>query len=64
MGGRKQRSTIDAAITLLSDIELNKHKKKLTSCLLLDVKKAFPTVDKDQLLDICYKLQLSPVLIN
>ena len=64
MGGRKQRSTIDAAIILLSDIELNKHRKKLTSCLLLDVKKAFPTVDKDQLLDICYKLQLSSVLIN
>ncbi len=64
MSGRKQRSTIDSSITLLFDIELNKHRKKLTSCLLLDVKKAFSTVDKDQLLDICYKLQLSSVLIN
>ena len=64
MDGRKQRSAIDAAITLLSDIELNKHRKKLTSALFLDIKAAFPSVNKAQLLDICYTLKLSPVLIN
>ena len=47
MSDRKQRSIIDTAITLLSDIKLNKYRKKLTSYLLLDIKKAFPTVNKD-----------------
>jgi retron-type reverse transcriptase len=32
--------------------------------LFLDIKKTFPSVNKAQLLDICYKLKLSPVLIN
>ena len=53
IGGRKQKSAIDAAISLLSDIEINKHEKKLTSCLFLDIKRAYDHVNKSQLLDIC-----------
>ena len=47
IGGRKQRSAIDAAISLLSDIELNKHRRRLISSLFLDIKKAFPSINKD-----------------
>ena len=64
ISSRKQRSAIDAAISLLSDIELNKYRRRLTSSLFLDVKKAFPSVNKDQLIDICYKIGLSPSLIS
>ncbi|KAL1952616.1 hypothetical protein VTO42DRAFT_4681 [Malbranchea cinnamomea] len=55
MGSRKQRSAIDAALSLLSNIELNQHKKKFTSCLFKDNKGAYDHVDKAQLLDIWSK---------
>jgi ribonuclease HI len=64
IGGRKQKSAIDAAITLLSDIEIKKHEKKITSALLLDVKGAFDHVNKSQLLEICKHVKLSPICIN
>jgi hypothetical protein len=53
IGGRKQRSAIDAAMSLLSYIEINKQRKKLTSCLFLDIKGAYDHVNKSQLLDTC-----------
>ena len=46
IGGRKHKSAIDAAISLLSDIETNKHEKKLTSVLYLDIKGAFDHIKK------------------
>jgi hypothetical protein len=58
IGGRKKKSAIDAAISLLSDIEINKHKKKLTSALFLDIREAFNHVNKSQLLEICCNLKL------
>ena len=64
IGGRKQKSAIDAAISLLSDIEINKHEKKLTSCLFMDVKGAYDHVNKSQLLDICQQAQLSHACIR
>jgi Reverse transcriptase (RNA-dependent DNA polymerase) len=64
IGDRKQKSAIDAAISLLSDIEINKHRKKLTSALFLDVKKAFDHVNKSQLLEICCNLRLPSACIN
>lgn len=62
MGGRKQRSAVDAGMTLLSDIELNKTDRKLTSCLMMDVKGAFDFVNKNQLLQTCQKNNLSSSL--
>ena len=61
---RKQKSAIDAAISVLSDIEINKHKKKLTSILFMDVKRAFPNVNKSQLLETCCNLKLSSACIS
>jgi len=62
MSDRKQRSAIDASMTLLSDIELNKLDKKVTSCLFMNVAEAFDKVNKDQMLKICRKNKLSSVL--
>jgi hypothetical protein len=64
IGGRKQKSAINAAISLLSDIEINKHEKKLTSVLFLDIKGAFDHVNKVQLLEICSNLKLPTACIN
>jgi len=61
---RKKKSAIDAAISLLSDIEINKYKKKLTSALFLDIKRAFDHVNKSQLLEICCNLKLSSACIS
>ena len=64
MGSRKQRSAVDAAVTLLSDIELKKHEKKHTSVLLINVKRAFPNMNRAQLLKICCKLKLPYACIS
>src|SRR5215471_12221624 len=61
---RKQKSAIDAAISLFSDIEINKHKKRLTSALFLDVKEAFDHVNKSQLLETCCNLKLLNICIE
>ena len=59
MRGRKQRSAIDAVITLTHDIELAKNQGNTLSCLMLDVKEAFDYISVHQLLTIMHKLQLS-----
>lgn len=64
IGGRKQKSAIDAAISLLSDIEINKHKKKLTSALFMNIKRAFDHVNKSQLMKICCNTKLPAACIN
>ena len=46
IGNRKKKSAIDAAISLLSDIEIKKHEKKLTSCLFLDITGAYNHINK------------------
>src|SRR5947207_2195501 len=61
---RKQKSAIDAAISVLSDIDINKHKKKLTSILFMNVKEAFSNVNKSQLLETCCNLKLPPACIS
>ena len=43
---RKQKSAIDVAISLLSDIKINKHDKKLTSVLFLNIKNAYNHLNK------------------
>jgi len=61
---RKQKSAIDAAISLLSDIEINKHDKKLTSVLFLDIKNAYDHLNKSQMIKICKNAKLSFTCIN
>ena len=39
-------------------IELNKHENKTTSVLFIDIKGAFPNLNRAQLLDICCKIGL------
>ena len=59
MRDRKQRSAIDAVMTLTHDIELAKNQGNTLSCLMLDVKGAFNYISMNQLLSIMEKLQLS-----
>ena len=59
MKGKKQRSAIDAVMTLTHDIELVRNQSNTLSCLMLDVKEAFNHISVHQLLTIMYKLQLS-----
>ena len=57
-GDRKQRSAIDAVMSLTHDIELVRTKSNTVSCLMLKVKRAFNHVLTNQLLYIMTKLQL------
>src|SRR5438034_3486114 len=58
MGGRKQKSAIDAVITLVYDIQLAKYENKATSVLFMDIKGAYDHVSANHLLKICQKLKL------
>lgn len=62
MGGRKQRSAIDAVLLVLDYIQKNKTGKKgkrnIATTIFLDVKGAFNYVAKNQLLAICKQLGL------
>ena len=64
MGGRKFRSAVNAVINLTHDIQHAFNKKKVTSCLLLDVKGAFNYVSKNQLLQNLHNLNLPKILIQ
>ena len=44
IGGRRQNSAIDVVLSLVHDIQLAKHEKKVTSILFIDIKKAFDHV--------------------
>ena len=56
--GRKQRSAIDAVMSLTHDIELARTQSNTVSCLMLDIKRAFDHLSTNQLLKIMTKLQL------
>ena len=63
IGGRKQRSAIDAALLLLNEVQTQKEARKyksstVTSTLFLDIKGAFDYVSKPRLLLILAKLGL------
>ena len=64
IGGRLNKSAIDAALLLHSEVELNKSNKLLTSTLFLDVKGAFDHVSKDRLIEILRNLRLPISLIK
>jgi hypothetical protein len=51
MGGRRQKSAVDAVMALIHDIEASKQEKKITSALLVDLKGAFDNVSKACLLE-------------
>ena len=59
---RRQNSAIDAVLSLIHHIQLAKHEKRVTSVLLMDIKKAFDHVLANQMLRICQKSQLSKSL--
>src|SRR5436189_4032752 len=56
--GRRQKSAIDAVLSLVHNIQLAKHEKKVTSILFMNIKGAFDHVSGNQMLKICQKLQL------
>ena len=56
---KKQKSAIDAVMTLVADIELNKQKKQLSSAFFMNIKDAYSHLNKIQLLKICCKIKLS-----
>ena len=61
---RKNRSTIDASLCLLHDIQAAKNSKNLFSCLFLDIKSALNHVSIDRLLIILQKLEMPDQLIR
>ena len=64
IGGRKQRSAIDAVLSLVHDVQLAKSQGLITSALFLDVKGAFDHVSSSKLAHICQKLGLPRCLIQ
>jgi hypothetical protein len=69
IGGRKQRSAIDAALLLLNEIQEQKEARKfksttVTSVLFLDIKGAFNYVSKPILLRGLERLGLPKNLVN
>ncbi len=63
IGGRKQRSSIDAALLLTNYIEEGRAKgRKVTSTVFLDVRGAFDYVNKERLLAIIASIGLPPNL--
>ena len=59
---RRQKSVIDAVLSLVHDIQLAKHEKKAISVLFMNIKKAYDHVSVNHLLKICQKLELSKKL--
>jgi len=59
---RRQKSVIDAVLSLVHDIQLAKHEKKAISVLFMNIKKAYDHVSANHLLKICQKLELSKKL--
>ena len=64
MGGRKNRSAIDASLCLLHDIQNAKNSKNVFSCLFLDVKDVFNHVSTKRLIAVLHKLKMSSQLIR
>jgi ribonuclease HI len=64
IGGRKQKSALDACLLLQTKIQEAWKKKHTTALLFIDVKGAFDHVSANQLLAMCKKLQLPLALIR
>jgi hypothetical protein len=64
IGGRKQKSALDACLLLQSKVQEAWEKKHTTALLFVDVRGAFDHVSANQLLAMCKKLKLPLVLIR
>ena len=69
LGGRKQRSTIDAAMLLVQYIEEQRLSRKvpsntITSTIFLDIKGGFDHVAKEKLIGVLERLRLPKTLIS
>ncbi len=64
MGGRKQRSAVDAAMCLTHDIQQATNNNKVLSALFLDVKGAFDHVSLNQLLKVMKRLRLPQIVLR
>ena len=64
MGSRKQILAIDVVMSLIYNIQLAKHNNEDTSILFIDIKEAYNHVLVNQLLKICYNLDLSRFLYS
>ena len=64
LGGRQQRSAVDAALSLVHDIEIARSDQLITSALFLDVKGAFDNVSKAGLLATMQSLGIPSPLIT
>jgi hypothetical protein len=67
IGGRKQKSAIDAVMVLIQKVQANWRTRKrgsITSVLALDVKNAYPTVRAAPFAEICILLGLPTELIK
>src|SRR5436189_6287358 len=62
MSDRRQKSAIDAVMTLIHDIQLARHENRVTSVLFMNIKEAYDHVSANNLLKICQKLKLSKLL--
>ena len=62
MGGRKERSAIDAVATLVHTIQQRWEEKKLAAALFMNVRGAFDHVSKGQLLTWKIELELTVTL--
>ena len=64
MGGRKHRSSQDAVMALVHDIELGWSRGLTSSALLLDVKGAFDNVSKVRLLESMTRMRIPKPLVE
>ena len=64
IGGRKQKSAVDACLALTNIIEEERHAGRITTALFLDVKGAFDHVAKNQLIAIMQRLGLPVSLLS
>lgn len=64
MGGKRQRSAIDALLNLIYDAQMTKNRGNTITCLLLNVKGAFDYVALIQLIKLMIKLKIFASLIN
>jgi hypothetical protein len=60
LGGRPQRSAIDAAMALAAHVDASWNAKLTTSALFLDVRGAFDNVSRVRLLQIMEYMKLPP----
>lgn len=63
IGGRRERSAIDAVATLVHTIQEKWQEKKLAAALFMDVKGAFDHVSKEQLLTWMIELGVNGSLV-